>query len=63
MGTLPFKRCAILLEREEAYEQAIEVCDIALRNSWFNPPTAAGAKEEFSKRKARLETKLKKQYG
>ncbi len=63
MGMLPFTRCAVLLERQKAYEQAIGVCDAALSNTWFNPPTAKGAKEEFTKRKQRLEGKLKKQAG
>jgi hypothetical protein len=58
MGMLPFTRLAILLERAGDFTEAVGVCDKAMNNKWFSSPTAQGAKEEFSKRKARLKKKL-----
>ena len=59
MGTLPFTRLAILLERQSDYSGAIGVCDKAIENKWFYPSTAKAAEVDFSKRKARLEKKMR----
>ena len=59
MGTTPFTRLAILLERQGNYSEAIGVCDKAIENKWFNPSTAKGAEVEFSRRRARLEKKMR----
>lgn len=60
MGTLPFTRLTILLERQGNYSGAIGVCDKAIENKWFYPSTAKAAEVEFSKRRARLEKKMLK---
>lgn len=60
LGTLPFTRLVILREKDCDYAGAIEVCDKALANTWFNGPTREGATEEFTERKTRCQAKLEK---
>lgn len=63
-GTLYYERPAILLERNKRYEEAIEVCKLALKNlKANNPSTYEGTKQEFTKRIERCKVKIAKANG
>ncbi|HDK7162141.1 TPA: hypothetical protein PTV34_003508 [Clostridium botulinum] len=57
-GTLYYERPAILLEKLKRYEEAIKICDLAIKNQQENG--LHFPKEEFEHRKDRLVKKLNK---
>lgn len=60
-GTAYYERPAILLERNKRYQEAIDVCELALKNlAAFNPHTYEGCKEDFEKRIDRCKRKIEK---
>lgn len=54
LSTPSFKRLAIIFEKAKQYKQAIEICDLATRNGFFDD----GTKNGFEGRKKRLITKI-----
>ena len=63
-GTSYYERPAILLERNKRYEEAIKVCQLALKNlKANNPSTYKGTKQEFEKRIERCKVKIAKANG